>query len=84
MTNNGDDGTSNCKGSKHAQLQREVTQQLVHHGLRRINVEIDEQRVVLSGTVHSYYLKQIAQETARKTCPQRKVYNDIDVVQTLS
>jgi osmotically-inducible protein OsmY len=84
MTTKCDDATPACEGSQHTQLQSEVARQLMHHGLRRVNVEIDEQRVVLTGTVHSYYLKQIAQETARRNCPERQVYNDVDVVQTVS
>ena len=50
-----------------------------HRGLRRVEVHVDNQRVVLSGTVGSYYLKQVAQETARQACPERRVHNQLDV-----
>ena len=59
-----------------------IAKSLVHSGLRRVSVEVDDQRIVLSGTVSSFYLKQVAQETARQTCPSRQVYNDVDVVQS--
>lgn len=65
-----------------AELQDTVCQQLGHsghHGLRRVEVQVDNQRVVLSGTVGSYYLKQVAQETARQVCPERRVHNRLDV-----
>ncbi len=69
------------------QSQNEILQQAIaarlgdcgHPGLRRVHVIVDNQRVVLSGTVSSYYMKQMAQETARQACPTRKVYNDLDV-----
>ncbi|MGI9471201.1 MAG: BON domain-containing protein [Rubripirellula sp.] len=50
-----------------------------HRGLRCVEVQVDNQRVVLSGTVGSYYLKQVAQETARQACPQHRVHNRLDV-----
>lgn len=70
--------------ARNAQLERAIFQSLGHSShleLRHISVAVDNQRVVLSGTVPSFYLKQIAQETARRTCPGRRVYNDLNVVQ---
>jgi osmotically-inducible protein OsmY len=84
MTTKCDHASSVCDGSHHTQLQQEVSQQLGHHGLRRINIVVDNHRIILSGTVHSYYMKQIVQETARNACPELRVCNDVDVVQTLS
>lgn len=75
--------TATCDGPHNAQLQDEVAKELLHHGLRRVNVMVDGRRVVLSGTVNSYYMKQIAQETARKTCPEMQLYNDVDVIQSV-
>jgi osmotically-inducible protein OsmY len=84
MTTKCDHVSSVCDGSHNTQLQQEVSQQLGHHGLRRINVVVDNHRITFSGTVHSYYMKQIVQETARNACPELRVYNDVDVVKTLS
>lgn len=69
------------------QLQNEDLQNAIAHslehcgrpGLRRVSVEVNNQCIILSGTVPSYYMKQIAQETARQACPSRKLYNDLDV-----
>lgn len=69
--------------SQNDDLQNVIAQRLGHcghPGLRRVSVVVDDQRVILSGTVPSYYMKQMAQETARQACPSRKVYNDLDVV----
>jgi hypothetical protein len=48
--------------------------------LRRIVVEEDDSSVVLTGTVPSYYLKQLAQETVRGLCGQRRLINRLVVV----
>ena len=50
-----------------------------HHELRQIRVEVAEGRIVLSGSVPSYFLKQMAQETARQAYPDCKVDNDLRV-----
>lgn len=68
-------------------LQNEAIQQAVadrlgdcgHLWLRNIDVSVDNQRVILSGTVPSYYLKQMAQETARDACLDRQLTNDLSV-----
>ena len=48
--------------------------------LRRIAVEEREDAVVLSGKLPSYYLKQLAQETALPLLGGRKLYNRVEVV----
>jgi len=76
------DGSQVNNQSQNDELQDVIAQRLGHcghPGLRRVSVVVDNQRVILSGTVASYYMKQMAQETARQACPGRKVYNDVDV-----
>jgi osmotically-inducible protein OsmY len=48
--------------------------------LRRLEVEEDEFEVVLTGTVSSYYLKQLAQETVRHVIGCRRLRNRVVVV----
>lgn len=48
-------------------------------GLRGVSVHVDNDRIVLSGTVPSYFLKQIAQEAARRACRHRRVLNELAV-----
>ncbi len=48
--------------------------------LRRIAVEETDTRVVLTGTVPSYYLKQLAQEAVRSLCGERQLLNRVEVV----
>jgi osmotically-inducible protein OsmY len=84
VTRESEDAREVRKESLNAQLQHAVCQQLGLSGrqsLRKIHVTVDNHRVTLSGTVSSFYLKQIAQEAARHVCPDRKVYNELDVVQ---
>ncbi len=50
-----------------------------HRGLRRVHACVRDGRVLLSGTVSSYYLKQMAQEQARQACPNLKLSNDVVV-----
>ena len=47
--------------------------------LRRLNVEETEAEVVISGTVSSYYLKQLAQETVMAVLEQRQLHNKVTV-----
>jgi hypothetical protein len=49
-------------------------------GLRRVAVEETESSVVLTGTVPSYYMKQLAQEIARPLCGARRLINRALVV----
>jgi len=52
-----------------------------YRGLRGVQVTVEHDRVLLSGTVSSYYLKQMAQERVRQACPDAKLSNDV-IVQT--
>lgn len=47
--------------------------------LRRLVVEADASRVVISGQVNSYYLKQMAQETVRPVLGERTLLNNVEV-----
>jgi hypothetical protein len=48
--------------------------------LRRIDVEESDSAVVLTGTVGSYYLKQLAQEAVMPLLGGRKLLNQVEVV----
>jgi hypothetical protein len=48
--------------------------------LRRLDVEETATTVVLTGTVPSYYLKQLAQEAVMPTLGGRKLHNRVAVV----
>ena len=47
--------------------------------LRFLVVEETEEEIVISGTLPSYYLKQLAQETVRPVLGQRRLQNRIRV-----
>ena len=48
--------------------------------LRKLSVEENDQTVVLSGLVSSYYLKQLAQETIMPVLGDRQLHNRVMVV----
>jgi hypothetical protein len=48
--------------------------------LRKLRVEETEQGVVISGSVSSYYLKQLAQETVMPVLERRELINSVEVV----
>jgi hypothetical protein len=48
--------------------------------LRKLSVEESETRVVISGRVTSYYLKQLAQEAAMPLLDCRNLHNQVTVV----
>jgi osmotically-inducible protein OsmY len=48
--------------------------------LRKLSVEENDQTVVLSGSVSSYYLKQLAQETIMPVLGERQLHNRVLVV----
>jgi len=50
--------------------------------LRRLLIEETDEEVVLSGSVPSYYLKQLAQETVMPAVGSRRLQNRISVIQT--
>ncbi len=47
--------------------------------LRQLICQVDKDRVVVCGTLPSYYLKQIAQSLAAKTVGMEHVCSDIEV-----
>jgi hypothetical protein len=47
--------------------------------LRRLVVTADDKKVVITGQVSSYYLKQMAQETLRPLVGQRTLLNYVEV-----
>jgi osmotically-inducible protein OsmY len=47
--------------------------------LRRLAVVTDDARVTITGTVSSYYLKQLAQETVLSLIGDRELCNDVEV-----
>lgn len=47
--------------------------------LRRLVVTVNDDEVIISGKVPSYYLKQLAQETIRPTLGERRLLNRIEV-----
>ena len=50
--------------------------------LRKLSVEENGQTVVLSGSVSSYYLKQLAQETIMPVLGSRELQNRVRVVRS--
>jgi osmotically-inducible protein OsmY len=47
--------------------------------LRRLVVNADDTRVVITGRVSSYYFKQMAQETVRPVLGDRTLINHVEV-----
>lgn len=47
--------------------------------LRRLVVTADDNQVVITGRVSSYYLKQMAQETVRHALRERTLLNRVEV-----
>lgn len=61
----------------------QATEALLHSpipALRKLQVEVSEGGIVLSGRVSSYYLKQLAQETILPFLESRDLLNRITVV----
>ena len=50
--------------------------------LRRLRVEEKEDEIILCGSVSSYYLKQLAQETTMPFVGERRLRNRITVVRS--
>lgn len=68
---------STCTG-----LTSEVADALAHSPLghlRRLVVVENDAEVVITGTVSSYYLKQMAQETIRYAVGTRRILNHVEV-----
>ena len=51
-----------------------------HVGNRRVNFELINRDVLLTGTVRSYYQKQMAQESLRRVEGIDRVINQLEVV----
>lgn len=71
-------------GGEHSEkdLERRVLSFLASSGfssLRRLSVEVSGDRVLLKGSVGSYYAKQLAQEYARRVAGVRRVINLVQV-----
>ena len=47
--------------------------------LRRVHVDATAEYLILTGSVSSFYMKQLAQETVRCKCAGRKMLNCIGV-----
>jgi hypothetical protein len=47
--------------------------------LRRLTIEETETEIIISGSVASYYLKQLAQETVMPHLEQRRLVNRVSV-----
>jgi hypothetical protein len=48
--------------------------------LRRLSVEESDTRIRITGSVSSYYLKQLAQETVMPVLRDRELENEVQVV----
>jgi hypothetical protein len=48
--------------------------------LRKLKIEETEQGIVITGSVSSYYLKQLAQETIMPVLERRELVNRVEVV----
>ncbi len=57
----------------------EVTDERVHPGLARVTYELDGSQAVLQGDVPTFYLKQLAQETASRINGVVRIVNRIEV-----
>jgi osmotically-inducible protein OsmY len=47
--------------------------------LRRLVVTVNDDEVVITGRVSSYYMKQLAQEAVRPTLGDRRLLNHVEV-----
>ncbi|MFK8111797.1 MAG: BON domain-containing protein [Rubripirellula sp.] len=74
--------TISSQDHSNAEVALLLKEELCHSGhnvLQRVEVEVDNHSIVLSGTVPSYFLKQVAQETVLAACHDRHLSNDIRV-----
>jgi hypothetical protein len=66
-------------------VQSTAAQALLHSpipALRKLHVEEKDGEVVLTGSVSSYYLKQLAQETVMPVLDNRELVNQVVVVRS--
>jgi hypothetical protein len=61
-------------------LASQALRQSPHPALRKLSVEETEVAIVISGSVSSYYLKQLAQEAILAVHDQRQLHNRVTVV----
>jgi osmotically-inducible protein OsmY len=61
------------------QLHRILARNLQVAG-RDLRIDVSERGVVLSGTVRSWYHKQLAQESIRRLAGEASIRNEIEVV----
>jgi osmotically-inducible protein OsmY len=47
---------------------------------RNVRIELQEDEIVLKGSVNTYYLKQVAQESVRSLKSTEKIRNEIEVI----
>jgi hypothetical protein len=47
--------------------------------LRRLHVVVNDQEVIITGQVTSYYMKQLAQESLRPLIGRRRLVNRVEV-----
>jgi hypothetical protein len=60
----------------------EALAQCTQPAVRYLRVEETDTQVILSGSVPSYYLKQVAQETVRPALGRRQLLNQVRVSRT--
>ena len=51
-----------------------------HAELRNVDVAIDGERLRITGSVPTFYLKQLSQEFARSIAPGYQIRNELDVL----
>lgn len=70
---------TDCCPELHAQVHHALARNPYFAG-RALRVELRENEVVLSGVLHSYFHKQMAQESVLSIGGVRRVHNEIKVV----
>ena len=50
-----------------------------HAELRNVEVSVDDERLLISGSVPTFYLKQLSQELARSIAPRYQIRNMLTV-----
>ena len=54
-------------------------EQSPYHELRHLDVVVSTDQIALSGIVPTFFIKQVAQETAKQACSHRQIQNLIRV-----
>ena len=71
---------SSAQGAKIARQIRVELRRANYAAMRRVEANVDGNTLNLSGQVLSYYMKQLAQEIARKVNPNLTIRNRLEVV----